>query len=298
MCETLTVRPAQPLNKKEREDKLNSVSILGKALTSKLCKFDTDEVWGVNNVGSHPEFLGKKIDKLFAFDILPKEYTDDMKKYAPVCSWQEYADLKYPLEEIKKEFKSEFFTNTVTYMIAYAIYLKVKRIEIYGVDVAFGAPYVQENRGVEFWLGRAVERGIDVYAPSDSQLMRTMSGNIYGDPDHCNMQLYLHERINLINMLPRQGHYEEAIKAQNAWWVLFPKEDEAQLHGVKVQRSPDGSMSFQSEKGEFLSDIHMPPEVWEYLRNLMIENEKKGTLSFSTITMYEKLVLAKPPGGN
>ena len=63
------------------------------------------------------QYEGKKVQKLFAFDILPKEYTDEMKKFAPVMSWQEYADEKYPLETILKEFNTRYFTNTISYMI-------------------------------------------------------------------------------------------------------------------------------------------------------------------------------------
>ena len=310
----------------EEKTKLDYVIILGKAVTGKECPFDADEVWGVNNVADQPEFAGKKIHKLFAFDLLDKDYTDLMKKNAPICSWQDYGDVKFPLEEVRARFKTDYFTNTVSYMVAYAIFIGVKKIGIYGVDVAFGAPYAQENRGVEYWIGRAVEAGIEVVAPVQSQLMRTISGVIYGVKDACNVMLYLHERVNLINMLPREGHYSDALKAQNAWWVLFPKEDEAKAHGVVVQRSPDGTMNFgfkdpnqlnaeitaataagnlkevemlkNVKAGEYLFDCHLPPEVWVFLRDLLRDLESKGKMNFGLLTTYEKLILAKPDGGN
>ena len=254
----------------------------------------------------------RKFAKLFAFDILDKEYTDDMKTNAPICSWQDYGDIKYPLAEVRAKFKTDYFTNTVSYMLAYAIFLGVKKIGVYGVDVAFGAPYAQENRGCEYWIGRAVEAGIEVYAPEQSQIMRTISGVIYGVKDACNVMLYLHERINLINALPREGHYSDSLKAQNAWWVLFPKEDEAKAHGVMVQRNPDGTMSFgfknhdqlvadgtpELKVGEYLFDCHLPPEVWVFLRDILRKQEAEGKMNFGLLTSYEKLILAKPDGGN
>ena len=309
VTETLTSRE---ITGEAKEDKPSYIIILGKAMTGKECPFDSDEVWGVNNVADQPEYAGKKIHKLFAFDILEKGYTDGMKKNAPICSWQDYGDIKYPLEEVKERFKTEYFTNTVSYMLAYAIFIGVKKIGIYGVDVAFGAPYAQENRGCEYWIGRAVEAGIEVVAPEQSQLMRTISGVIYGVQDSCNVMLYLHERINLINMLPREGHYSEALKAQNAWWVLFPKEDEAKAHGVQVQRASDGNMSFgfkpldqlkaegtpDVKAGEYLFDCHLPPEVWVFLRDILRKLEAEGKMNFGLLTTYEKLILAKPDGGN
>lgn len=347
-----------------------SVTILGKSTTGRKCPFDTEEVWGVNNVPTQPEFRGciqsivlkdggqgfqgsfllefkgdgkeakaealvqngiittinlldpgygysktpeivlpssikppvieitttpkRTFTKLFAFDILEKEYTDGMKKYAPVCSWQDYGDIKYPLEEVRKEFASskDYFTNTISYMLALVAYLRIPLVKIYGVDVTFGAPYAQENRGVEYWIGRAQERGIIIEVPPDSHLLRTVSGVMYGIRDNCNMGLYLHERINLINILPKQGTYSDAIKAHNAWWVLFPKDDEAKAHQVVVNRDPAGNMSFQCPI-EFLSDVHMPPEVWEYLKTRMIDIERKGELPFGCISAYEKIVLSQ-----
>ncbi len=296
---------------------LKSVSILGKATSGIICPFDTDEVWGINNVAEQPEYAGKKFHKLFAFDLLPPEYTDGMKKHGPICSWQPYADIKYPIDEVIKEFNTRFFTNTVSYQVAYAAFLRIPKIYIYGVDVTFGAAYAQENRGVEYWMGRATERGCDIIVPDQSQLLRTVSGCMYGERDYCNMMLFLHERINLINILPREGKYSEALKAQNAWWVLFPKDDEAKAHGVQVQRDSVGNMSFgfgpirnstgepilddkgqPKPGGEYLSDVHMPPETWEYLRGLLKEREQSGHLPFGVISAYEKLILSKPPGGN
>ncbi len=353
---------------------MESVTIMGKATTGRMCPFDTEEVWGVNNVAGQSEFCGglqsikllnggigytsppvvtfegdgkgivaeafvkdgkvssitvmepgkgytsppkvvliggggsgaesevmtlpmRKFQKLFAFDILPKEYTDGMKEFAPIMSWQDYADIKFPLEEVKKEFNTEYFTNTVSYMLAYVAYLRIPVVKIYGVDVSFGAPYAQENRGVEYWIGRAQERGVQVIVPDESQLMRTVSGVMYGIRDHCNAQLYLHERVNLINILPREGSYSEALKSQNAWWVLFPKEDEAKAHQVQVQKAPDGQLSF-SCPSEFLSDVHMPPEVWDFLRDRLRTLEADRKLPFGVISAYEKLILANPVGGN
>ncbi len=294
-----------------------AVTILGKGMTGRDCLFNTEEVWGVNNVAEHPEYLGKKFHRLFAFDLLPKEYTDGMKKYCPVTSWQDYADIKYPLDNVIRTFNTRFFTNTISYMIAYAIYLKFEKIYIYGVEVSFGAPYAQENRGVDYWIGRAQERGIEVIVHPQSHLLRTCSGVLYGERDHCNVLMWLHERIALLNILPKQGGYSDSLLANNAFWVLFPKSDEAKANGLQIQKDPAGNMAFGfgpkideqnkpilDEKGqpklggEFTSDVHMPPQTWDYVRGILIDLERKNQLPFACVPIYEKIVLSKPPGGN
>ncbi len=286
---------------------LKSVTILGKAGSGRECPFDTDEVWGVNNVCTQPEFAGKKVDKIFAFDNVEQEYVDGMKRYAPVMSWQKYADIQYPLKEVQEYFRNTtFFVNTVCYMLAYAAYLHIPLIKIYGVDVCFGAPSWQENKGIDYWMGRAEGEGCMVYAPPSSQLMTTVSGAIYGTQDHCNVNLYLNERLALINILPKEGNYQEALKAQNAWWVLFPKQDEAEAHNIKVMRDPQGNTTFNfgeptkehPQAGEWLSDTHMPPETWDFLRSLLINMEQNHKMPFSCLSIYEKLILSQPPQHN
>jgi hypothetical protein len=284
---------------------------MGKGQSGIICPFDADEVWGVNNVAGQPEYAGKRFDKTFAFDSgLEPDYIEGMKKYSPVVSWQPWADIHYPIDEILAEFKTRYFTNTISYMLALAAFLHAKKVSIYGVDVSFGAPYAQENRGVEYWIGRAQQCGVEIWCPDKSHLMRTVYGNLYGELGQCNMLLYLHERINLINVLPRQGDYPTALKAQNAWWVLFPKEDEARAHNVQVQSHPDGTMSFTIFKkndlfgqpnqpelvpggAEYLTDVQMPGEVWDFLKGILVTMEKEQRLPFGVITAYEKLVLAK-----
>ena len=124
----------------------------------------------------------------------------------------------------------------------------------------------------------------------------------------------------------RRGNYSTAISSQNAWWVLFPKSDEALAHAVQVQRSPDGTtmFGFKDQKqldteiakaiadgdmasaeaikkcvpGEYMYDCHMPPEVWNFIRKLLVDKEAAGELDFSLISVYDKLILANPFGGN
>ncbi len=351
---------------------MESIIILGKSDSGRECQFDTEEIWGVNNVADHPEHNGaisgmqihngghgytsppiitfegnggaeaqvtgisqgvvtqvnlgnpgskyetpprviftggggggaqmsvtispcRKFTKLFAFDDLPQEYTDGMKKNAPICSWKPYKDIDYPLDDILKEFKSEYFTNTVSYMLAYAILLKPKVIKIYGVDTSFGGPYAMENRGVEYWVGRAQERGIEVTFPPTSHLLRTVTGELYGKFDNCHFLLYVYERLALINLLPQRGTYSNVIGSQAGHWVLMPKEDEARAHGVRLEKNMNGGMSYAVPK-EYISDTALPKEVWDYLRKLLIDLEKRGELPYSAISVYEKLVLGKDSG--
>lgn len=68
----------------------------------------------------------------------------------------------FPLEEVIKEFGEPYFTNTITYMIAYAMLKGAKEIDMYGVNQASSSEYFYEKAGVEYWLGIANGRGIKI----------------------------------------------------------------------------------------------------------------------------------------
>ncbi len=74
------------------------------------------------------------------------------------------ASVKFPLDEMLKEFKGAepYFTTTVGFAIAYAIYRRYKRIEIYGVEMETNTEYAHQRPCVAYWCGVAYGRGIEV----------------------------------------------------------------------------------------------------------------------------------------
>jgi hypothetical protein len=79
----------------------------------------------------------------------------------------------YPLGEVVKAFGSVYFNNTIAYAIAYAIYIGVKEITLFGVDFTWPNVHMAEQgRGCcEYWLGYAKARGIEVHVCEQSTLL-------------------------------------------------------------------------------------------------------------------------------
>lgn len=73
----------------------------------------------------------------------------------------------FPIHECVKEFGAPYFTNTIAFMIAYALLQGVKEIELFGVNQASSGEYFYEKAGVEYWLGIAVGRGVKVTINGD-----------------------------------------------------------------------------------------------------------------------------------
>lgn len=81
--------------------------------------------------------------------------------------------VEFPLEEVLAEFGNVYFNSTVAYAVAYAVWLGVKKISLFGCDFTYpNLHQAEQGRGcVEFWLGRATERGIEIGLPQSTTLM-------------------------------------------------------------------------------------------------------------------------------
>jgi len=95
--------------------------------------------------------------------------------------------MKYPLREIVAKFGITYFSNTICYMIAYALYKGVKSIDFFGVRMAYGSEYTNEKAGLEFWIGYAMGKGVKIKVHGESALLKTKTGRLYGYG--CNEQL-------------------------------------------------------------------------------------------------------------
>ena len=71
---------------------------------------------------------------------------------------------RFPLDEMKDYFTGAewYFTTTVAYAIAYAIYAGYKRIEVYGVEMETNTEYAHQRPCVAYWCGVAYGKGIEV----------------------------------------------------------------------------------------------------------------------------------------
>jgi len=97
----------------------------------------------------------------------PKHY-EWLQNQDEVTVWmqEKYDDVpmsrRYPLDEIKAAYPRAYFTSSVAYAVALAVYLEYKRIEIYGVEMETQTEYGHQRNGVAYWIGFAEGKGIEV----------------------------------------------------------------------------------------------------------------------------------------
>lgn len=86
----------------------------------------------------------------------------------------------YPFKRLSKKFDTEYFSNTISYMVALAIDMGYKKIRLYGCDMMTQSEYAWEKGGIEFWLGVAKGMGVEIFVVEGSSLLKTITGKPYG----------------------------------------------------------------------------------------------------------------------
>ena len=175
---------------------LDYITILGTGATLTRCpekKIENGEYWGCNGTYKKVKI---ELDKLFIMkDLYLTQYNkektlikDINEKDFPVYTLGKYPEIKnniqYPVKEILKEFKIGYFLTNISYMLALAITKKPKCIGMFGVDMNFGTniEYMRNEKScIEFWLGVATGRGIEIHIPVQSTVMKRKGhGAFYG----------------------------------------------------------------------------------------------------------------------
>lgn len=141
----------------------------------------------------------------------------------PVYVQEQYADrgpdlAAYPLEEMCEAFPSEYFTNSVSMMLAHAI-CEVEeagggRIGVWGVDMALAdSEYSKQRPSCEYFIGVARGKGIPVIVPDEADLLKT--ARIYGYEDSGPFRMKLLARQRELQQRRSQVRQEKRQVVQN-----------------------------------------------------------------------------------
>lgn len=79
--------------------------------------------------------------------------------------------VAFPVEECIKFSGRSYFTNVIAYQIIYAAHLGAKRIGLWGIDLRTDTEYGYERPNVEWALGFAEGRGIEIVFPDVCALL-------------------------------------------------------------------------------------------------------------------------------
>lgn len=126
------------------------------------------ETWGVNNlILRRPvklSFQVHDIDWQLKYDI--NQIKDQIKEInrlgIPVIVAKKHKLLPTSIVFPINRMPFEYFTGSISYMIAYAIYKRATEIDLYGISFFLRKEFLIERPCVEFWLGQVMARGMKV----------------------------------------------------------------------------------------------------------------------------------------
>lgn len=146
-----------------------------------------DETWAINALGD-----------LFACDLV--FHMDDIRvqmiraeakpasNIAAMTRWLKHSPVpvvtsrahpdypalvEFPLEDVLNHLGHDYFNNTAAYAVAFAIHIGATKISCWGMDFTYpNVNHAEKGKAcVEFWLGQAHARGIEIGLPKTSTLM-------------------------------------------------------------------------------------------------------------------------------
>lgn len=190
--------------------KRNKVAIVGFAPSSymdvKHVWDDPDfEVWAINQLYvQFPEIVSKvtrwfQIHHRHTYDAAVRDHKHHdwlaAQKAFPIYMQQKLPDIpmsvEFPVQMIIKEF-GRYFTNSISWQLAMAIWEGFKEIHVYGVDMAQNDEYAEQRPSCEYFIGLARGAGIKVYVPEKSDLLHT--NWLYPFEDDAPFKIKLRER--------------------------------------------------------------------------------------------------------
>lgn len=154
---------------------------------SALC----DEVWTINGLGDVlASDMTFHMDDVRVQEIRSAAKPDSniaqmlkwMRKHpGPIMTSRVHPDypglVEFPLADVLNKYPMGYFNGTAAYAVAYALFIGVKKISVWGCDFSYANSHdAEKGRGcVEFWLGLAAAKGIEISMPKTTSLMDACS---------------------------------------------------------------------------------------------------------------------------
>jgi hypothetical protein len=164
------------------------IALIGSAPSSVALAPYNDPSWQIWACSPGARPYAKRVDAWFEMHLwepeqpwFSPEYIDFMAKLpVPVYMLHPIKEIPgsvaYPKDEIMQRYGVGavwFYTSSLSWMFALAIASGAEEIGLWGVDMSAAEEvYTHQRAGCHYWIGRAMEMGIKVIVPQQSDLMR------------------------------------------------------------------------------------------------------------------------------
>lgn len=179
------------------------------------------EVWGINNPWAQrrrrPTIL-REWTHWFNLHTMRHQrsaylrgvnYLERKDGKRPVYMLEAYENIpgvvKFPGMDMVKHFGHRYFTSTGAWLVAYAVYVGVAELEIWGFEMHPTGEHAGQRAGFLYWVQEARKQGINVIVPKGAIGHPDGDGTgdkLIGDPREYRSYLYGYE--------PHTNYYRES----------------------------------------------------------------------------------------
>lgn len=223
-----------------REQRGQRIAMLGFGKSVRECPWqdETWSLWGMNGFwrAAEKDFGITAAEERYTawFDMHTEEYTREYGKQAGFGDAQDkwlcrmhpfpvymlgrsdrYPSVwAYPIEEVVALVLRDYFTSTVAYMLAMALYRvrrgeRISEVGLFGVDLVHDEEYGSQRPCAEYWVGRLEDAGVKVTLSEGSAICKQHRRYGY-DPDSAIV------REMLASMKRKRDQMAEAIQKMRA----------------------------------------------------------------------------------
>ena len=184
---------------------MRKIAILGTAPGFKDAPFDDDawEIWGISRlykfIPRHDRWYelhkleeicrtweqhDREAEQAARLDYMKFLASTDKPVYVREPRDELPDAVEFPLNDILKMFSRGYFTNSISWLIAHAVYELIEskeegcEIGLWGIDMELSSEYGTQRPSCEYILGIAEGAGIKVTIPDSCQLLKT--AKLYG----------------------------------------------------------------------------------------------------------------------
>jgi len=269
---------------------VKTVCIVGLAPSSRHRAFfdqpEGTEFWCLNNGHScfRPEEMAyfTRWFQVHPFAEIMEDRLEDRERHLdrlrqmtiPVYMQERHEDIPrsvaYPRQEVIDDLGFDYFTSSIAYMLALALYEQFECVKLYGVSMEAGGEYIHERPCVEFILGIAHARGVEVVLPEDCALLRgqayALEVNISTGRVKAAYNTYCDLRED------RRSKYNESIGREAMLRELVAERPRDKRLGERLEAETRQKWMMMSEFNAYAGAAQ---GVWElYLEAIRPENER------------------------
>lgn len=169
------------------------IALMGSAPSSRMLGPFNDQEWEIWSC-SPPNYDLPRVDAWFELHSLDRKlgipanqpYIETILRHPRVYIVQKDVRfpnaIEFPWRDLVREFGSDFFSSSLSWMMAQAITMKPDKIGLWGIDLSATEEYERQRPGLKFFIREARQRGIQVYAPPQSDIMTPSP--LYGVKEH------------------------------------------------------------------------------------------------------------------